>query len=214
MRKVIFSILFFVPFCLMAQDSIEYTPHFIFQEGIYLNYRQFRSNKPILKENIISKADKSDFGFIQNCMDEKTLVFQDSLAKIHTVNTDSIWGFCQDNTVYILFMHHFYRLPVMGTLCRFVANVKEYQDSPMMGFYDPISGMFDQRQQIEVNVMRTFILDVPHNRIYDFTEENVEMLIQPDKELYTEFMNLKRREKKSSYIIYLQKYNERHPLYF
>ena len=49
--------------------------------------------------------------------------------------------------------------------------------------------------------------------VKDFTVASMEEILKNDKDLYAQFMSLKKKEKSNSIFIYLRRYNERHPLY-
>src|SRR3954462_5921693 len=83
-------------------------------DGIYLTYQDFRNYKPVTKEQIYSKIDKSQLEFVGKVMFEEKVTFtrNDSLV---TIPTKIAWGFFQNNTLYINYKEEFYRVPVFGS---------------------------------------------------------------------------------------------------
>ena len=66
----------------------------------------------------------------------------------------------------------------------------------------------------ESTEIRQLILDFDNGKAYDYTLENLEILMMKDQDLYTEFSSLSKRKQKQLKFVYLRKYNDKHPLYF
>ena len=72
-------------------DSIAYNKDFVLNEGIYLNYYDFRTNRPISKEVIRSQDNKDQLEFLSKLVDNNTFINFNFNGIEHKVHADSIW---------------------------------------------------------------------------------------------------------------------------
>lgn len=189
---------------LQGQKSVPYSRDYEFKEGVFLTIDQFKNNDPILKAAIISNIPKNQADFMKEIMEFKNIIYKDKDGKEQKLETMSVWGYCQNRTIYINFNNDFNRLNVIGTLCHFTAAVLIRG-----GYQDPMN-TYGINTQSEV---RQFILNTKENKVVDFNIPEMEKILQDDQQLYTEFMKLKKRKKADSIFIYLRSYNEKYPLY-
>ena len=206
--RIIFILLFFSCGLLHAQkDSVLYNGDFRFKEGIYLNYESFRFNKPILKSAIVSDFDRSEIDFIRKMASTRIISYKDSLGIVREIATEKLWGFSENNSVYIRFSGDFNKIMVVGSLCHFTAMYTTYLST------GPVTGS-GQTVGNPVESMQQYVLDIQTGMIQDFVLPNMETIYSRDPELYKEFMALKKGKRKQMMFIYLRKFNDRHPLYF
>lgn len=207
MRKL-FTILYsFFSLAAIAQiDSIAYSRDYEFTEGIYLTVTQFKQNNPILKSAVVSGIPNSELDFLKQIVQQKYIIFKDSTGKEQKIETSSLWGYCQNRSVYINFNKEFNKLNVIGTLCHFTATVVT-----ALGFRDPMG--YNNGFNNSSDELRQFVFDTKSNKVYDFNVKNMEMLLINDADLYNQFMALKKRQKPDAIFVYLRKYNEKHSLY-
>ena len=207
MKKIIFILLFSTSIYGFSQpDSVAYSRDFEFREGIYLTEAQFKSNTPIPQSAIVSPIPKSELNFLTQVLENKKITFKDDKGNVQEIATANIWGYCRNRSIYLNFNQAFNRLNVIGNLCHFTSEVvvlSTYQN-PM--YYN--HGMSNS-----YNELRQFILSTDANVVKEFNVSSMEEVLKNDKQLYDEFMKLKRKDKANSIFIYLRKYNERHPLY-
>lgn len=202
------NILLFVftsSFC-FGQDLVPYSKDYEFNEGVFLSLEHFKNNAPITKAMIVSGIPKTQTDFFTELVEQKTIVFKDSAGAEKTIQTASIWGYCQNRSIYLNFNKEFTRLNVIGNICHFTSMVTvqgSYRD-PMDYNY----GINNTYQEL-----RQFVYDTKSNKVLDFNSKNMELLLSDDEVLHKEFMVLKKRQKTDSIFIYLRKYNEKHPLY-
>lgn len=187
-------------------STVAYTRDYNFKEGIYLTVEQFKKNSPILKESIVSAQPKTQIDFLSLELELKTITYKDSAGVEQKVETSTLWGYSQNRTIYINFNNEFNRVNVIGTLSVFSGIVIQ---TPMRN--EPIGDMYAIEPSF--TELHQFVFDTQSNKVYDFTSKNMELLLKPDAELYTQFMKLKKRAKADSVFIYLRKFNEKHPLY-
>jgi len=207
MRNVVIIIYSFFSLVAVAQtDSIAYSHDYEFNEGVFLTINQFEQNNPIPKLAIVSNIPKSELDFLKQVIEQKNIIYKDSKGQEQKVETSSIWGYCQNRSIYINFNKQFNRLNVVGTLCHFTAAV-----TTTIGYRDPMSFNYGMNNTVEE--LHQFVLDTQTNKVLDFDVKNMEIMLQNDTDLYNQFIALKKREKPDAIFVYLRKYNEKHPLY-
>jgi len=205
MKKLVFICLLFLRLTGFSQaDSVPYSREYEFKEGIFLNVEQFRRNDPIPKSAIISAYPKTQVDFMKQVTGERYITYKAADGSEQKVETLSLWGYCQNRSLFINFNDELNRVNQIGTLCHFTSIVTmpvSYQD-PMNTYGISTS-----------DEMRQFIFDTQTNKVFDFNVKNMELLLKNDPALYTEFMKLKKRKKADAIFVFLRRYNENHPLY-
>ncbi|MCW3072192.1 MAG: hypothetical protein JWO44_2082 [Bacteroidetes bacterium] len=205
MRKLVFIFLFFIQLTGFSQaDSIAYSREYEFREGIFLNVEQFRKNEPVPKSAIISSYPKTQVDFMKQVTDQRYISYKAADGSEQKVETLSLWGYCQNRSLFINFNNELNRVNQIGTLCHFTSIV----NTPI-SYQDPMNTYGINT----TDEMRQFVFDTQSNKVLDFNVKNMELLLQNDPGLYTEFMKLKKRKKADAIFIFLRRYNENHPLY-
>ncbi|MGZ3865152.1 MAG: hypothetical protein ACXVC6_00195 [Bacteroidia bacterium] len=202
-------------------DSVAYSGEMVLKDGLYFSYTDMRRNNPFPKEGIISNADKTELDFILKTLNDNQEISVAYNGQPEKVSTKKIWGFCQNNTVYINFQGKFYRIPVFGNISNFLGTVEVYNNYGS-GFYGGVGvgmgmgygGMMGSPMPVKQRETRQFIFDFYSGDIMDYTLENVEILISRDLKLYEEFMQLKKKKRRDMMMLYVRKYNVAHPVKF
>ena len=193
-----------------SQKVVQYTPDFEFKDGVYLSLLDFKSNHPIPVSKIVFKSNKDDKDFLKYVMDNNTFKYTDSLGHEQEVKTNSAWGYCSNGAIYMNYGTDFNRVPLIGSICHFVASVLV-----RTGMNDPFYNQpFGMPQQQYTYVTQQFILDFESGNVLEFNVDNMAYILQRDQALYTVFMALKKKVKRNSIFLYMRKYNEKHPVYF
>ena len=203
-------LLFAILICgaLRAQtDSVVYNPDFRFKDGLYLDYESFRHNKPVLKSAIVSGFDHNEIDFLRKTVSTKSILYKDSSGLEREISPGKLWGFCENNSVYIRYNGDFNKIVVMGSICHFTAMYTTYLSTgPGTGGAVGAGAPVESVQQ--------YVLDMQTGRVLDFILPNMEELYKRDEALYKEYMALKKGKRKKLMFFYLRKYNEKHPVYF
>jgi hypothetical protein len=209
MRLIVTALLFIINSNLIngQGDSIMYDP-LKTGDGIYLSYDDFRKNKVITKEQVVSNIDKEQQEFIGKVMFGETFSYKQPDGQVVTMETKKAWGYFQNNTFYVNVNNDFYRVPVFGSISYFVANVTVVN----VGFYDPRFGY--STGTTRTREIREFLMNYHNGSIQEFNMDRVEELLSRDAELYKEFKKLGRRKQRDQVYKYIRKYNELHPVYF
>ena len=203
--KNIFIFLFLPLFTFSQHDTtgkVKYTNEFIFNDGIYLSFQEFKNNKPSIKNFTVKKSQFSN-------PNNTTLEFvcPDSIKSYKNCNVKDCWGYCYRGDVYIAhsYYSYYFRLMVIGSLCHFYGL--NSADNNMLLGNDIMSdlGKYDSYQQ--------FMLDFGTGEVISFTFKTFSYFLKTkDIELYKELM--KQKKKRRLIFQYLLKYNEKHPIWF
>ena len=192
---------------------VKYTPAFKFTEGFYFIFEQVKENKPMLKSRIVTNISIKDIDFFEKVLINKKIIYYDDYCIKQSIKTENIWGYCRKGTLYIQVESEFNRIPVVGNICHFVANITVYRDR-YYNQYDPYysynSALRPQQASYE---LKQFIIDFETGKIMEYDYQTLSIILMRDNELYEEYEVLNKRKKKQQMFLYLRKFNEKHPLY-
>jgi len=214
------------------QDGlVKYTPDFKFKDGIYLSFEQVKTNNPIPKAKLLTSADYNDREFFNKVFESGKIYFYDEIGVRQEVEKSNIWGFARNGVLYLLIQDNFNRITFVGNICHFVADITTYDTrnnyySPY-GYYDPYYspysynsynpyGSFNspyRQQSIARNELKQYIIDFETGKVFEFTKDNVELLLMKDPSVYDEYVQLSGKKKKELMFVYIRKFNEKNPLY-
>lgn len=213
MRYRLFLILsgFLFTGLIKAQDSIAFTKDFRLYEGIYLNYQDFRYNWPIPKEKIITKINKDQLDFYSKLTEEQIIEFTDRDGSNTKVRTEKIWGYCQNNIIFINQENNFFRIPVFGAISHFIGTVEVVNYSPG---YDPFMNAPLNTTASKSREIRQYLFDFYSGEIVQFNIEKLEEYLKHDEAIYKEFILLNKKKKRELATKYIRMYNEKHVVYF
>ncbi|HXB41496.1 MAG TPA: hypothetical protein VNZ49_13225 [Bacteroidia bacterium] len=221
MKRIICILIFVVSVFAKSfaqSDSVAFTNDFVLKEGVYLSYTDFRKNMPVPKDAIQSKEDKTQLDFISKMVaDNKEIIILYNGTE-NKLETKKLWGYCQNNAVYLNYEGKFYRVPVFGNISHFLGTVEVYNYNNY-GMYGGMyggmgGGMYGPSTPIKQREMRQFIFDFYGGEIMDYTLSNVEILVSRDMKLYEEFMQMKKSKRRDMMMMYVRKFNLAHPIYF
>lgn len=206
--KTLFILSIFLCGMLHAQkDSVAYNSDFRFKDGLYLDFQSFRLNKPIPKSAIVSTFNREEIDFLRKVVSAKTITYKDSAGMAWEIAPGKLWGFCENNSIYIRYNGDFNKIVVMGNICHFTAMYTTY----LSGGPTTPAGV---NTGAPVESVQQYVLDMQTGSVMLYVLANMEALLQRDEALYKEFMALKKGKRKKMMFFYLRKYNEKHPVYF
>ncbi len=213
MRIIIYAfiILCLLPTNLMSQDSIPFTKDFRLYEGLYLNYQEFRVNWPIPKEQIITTIDKDQLDFYSKLIQQDIIEYKERDGSITKIQSNRVWGYCQNNIIFINLDKNFFRIPIFGAISNFLGTVEVASISQG---YDPFMNAPMNSTQTRTREIRQFLLDFYSGEVSPFSIEKTEDLLKRDESIYKEYMALSKKNKKELATKYIRMYNEKHPVYF
>lgn len=208
-----FALSLLTSFSLSAQsitDSLAYTYDFKFNDGIFLNFEQVKSNNAIPKRNVISRLNINETNFLKEALSSTEIKYFYKGQK-QTVRTRDIWGYSSNGILYINYNDEFYRVPNIGSISMFVALIEQQYVS----YSDPWNrGAYNYEQTTTQTRVSQFLINFKNGTIYAFDEKNIGQLIYDDESLFQEFSDLKRRKRRQLAFSFVKRYNQKHPLYF
>lgn len=212
MRHLLIIVFFSLVSLSRAQsDSVAFSKDFTLYEGLYLSYTDLRHNWPIPKEKIISNIDKDQLEFYSKLIEGDKIDYIERDGNKAHIKADDVWGFCQNNVIYLNSNRSFFRITVFGAISFFLASVPITYSTP--GYNMFINGPVGNSTTTAKEV-RDYLMDFYTGNRVEFTLDNLEEMLKRDTEIYTEFTALSRKKKKELATRYIRKYNEKHPVYF
>ena len=213
MRKLQLIIFFVLSFNvnLRAQDSVMYSKEFRLYEGIYINYEDLRFNWPIDKEKIITNLPKEQLDFFSKLVESDMIEYKERDGSVIKIKTEKIWGYCQNNVIFINQENSFFRIPVFGAISSFIGAVAVINHSP--GF-DPFMNTPSNSTAHSIKEFRPFLFDFYSGDITEFSLEKLEEYLNRDISLVSEFKQLRKKKKKEYAAKYIRLFNEKHPVFF
>lgn len=213
MRKLQLIIFFVLSFNvnLRAQDSVIYSKEFRLYEGIYINYEDLRFNWPIDKEKIITNLPKEQLDFFSKLVESDMIEYKERDGSVIKIKTEKIWGYCQNNVIFINQENSFFRIPVFGAISSFIGAVAVINHSP--GF-DPFMNTPSNSTAHSIKEFRPFLFDFYSGDITEFSLEKLEEYLSRDISLVNEFKQLRKKKKKEYAAKYIRLFNEKHPVFF
>ncbi|MBC7865538.1 MAG: hypothetical protein IAF38_21370 [Bacteroidia bacterium] len=198
-------------------DSVAYTKDYAFNEGVYLNYKAFRTGDAIPRAMILSRVEKNQLEFYNKLVNESDTIVYRYGTGIKLILTDSIWGYIQNNVVYLNVEGTFCRLSVFGNVSHFLGTISVEAFKSSGPFYDPSQaggGSSITGVPLKAKETHEFIFDFYTGRKEIAKFEVIEEILKRDPELYKEYAALKKKQKRDKMYIFLKRYNQKHPAYF
>ncbi len=226
MKKIFYYIIllfsYLNSFSQQQNDTIKKIPYsndYIFKDGIYLEFHQFLENNPMPKYKIISNISKKSPLFISEAVKKDTIYYINNNGLISPVPTKTLWGYCENNTVFINYNGKFNRIIIIGSIGFFISQItvtsSEYVEpyNPYYyydSYYYPMSGT---ERAVKSDELRRYLIDFKTGQVLPFSYQNLEILLSADTELYQQYTSLRKRKRKKLAFMYLRRFNERNPLY-
>jgi hypothetical protein len=211
LKTLLYSYIYLLSFSALSQDSVMYTRDFRLYEGIYINYQDFRYNWPIGRDKISTKIPKDQLDFFTKIVDSDVIEYKERDGSTQKINPVNIWGYCQNNIIFIKKDKKFFKIPVFGAISNFIATVEVINYS--IGI-DPYMNVPVNNMPRKTTEIRQFLFNFYSGEITEFSVEKVEEYLKQDDILYKEFTVLKNKKKKELAFKYIRLYNEKHPVYF
>jgi hypothetical protein len=183
-----------------------FNPIFGIADAIYLSYNDVRHGMAVHKADINAKIDTTQLDFLSKILAQDKFQFTKDGQTV-TMESKKIWGFFQNNTLYINYNNEFYRVPVFGSISYLVAMIKVINP----GFFDPRFGY--QTTSTTTTEMREFLMSFYDGTVQEFTMQRAENLMATDKVFYEQYKKLSSRQRKKQIYSLIRRFNELHPVY-
>ena len=176
-------------------DSVVLTKNFKFEEGIYLTYDDFRSNRPALS---LDQVELKTHTNVQNGM-TKLFYLNTQVDSFSSVKADSIWGLCLKGIPYIRVRNRTKQdnytslasIRLRGKICYF-----EYEQFTVerleMPVYNPLNGRPYQRGFVDRSqrIIKEQMMDFDSGTTADLNLDNLRRWISDDMGLLKSVMLL------------------------
>ncbi len=181
-----------------------------FADGVYITHKDFRKNLPITKNDIHTDLNKEQIEFYSKLLASDKLLYKKN-GSLTSINSNAVWGFVQNGTLFLNYGGNFYRVPVFGTICYFagVVEVVGYYN----GIYDPMFGMGGPRVT-KTKEVHEFLMDYYDGNVVLFSVSTLEKMLYKDQEIYHQYKKLSKRNRRKQVSRYIRMYNEKHPMYY
>ena len=199
---------------------VRYTPDYEFRDGIYLNPDMVRANSPIPPARIVSEKDVFNDQFYNELLKAEYIVVYNDRGVREYIRPGQLWGYAHRGELYIRIANSFQRLILEGKLSRFIASATTYEmtepyplDSSINGYAYPYMHRWRPRYTNPTRNRVVYLLDLETNTLNNYTPDDLEKIFIRDPELLLEYSSLKRSQRKKRQLEFVQRYNNRHPLY-
>lgn len=193
--------------CTMAgAQSTDYFAGMDLHDGIYLEFPAFRDNAPSIPIEQLRDGQGLPVKDLRRVSGK--LHWRPDSAAQRTIDLRTIWGFCQNDVVYIGSGDGFYRIGLMGSLSHLVVE-QTYRD------WDPYMSRYAMGG-VTRTVLVHQLLDMRTGRFLPFTASGMDEALQHDRVLSEEFRALPKKQRNSTEALFrfLRLYNDRNPLSF
>ncbi len=241
MKTLVALFVSLLPISLTAQQRVEYTTDFVFRDGIYLSFQDFKNNNPVPITHILSDYDIRDNDYLWQVLNNDSLVYFDNLFEERVVPTNRIWGFCAKNKIHVGINtversnawedRDWFPLVSIGAYSYFTAIISVTRFMPPApGAMMPSVGismysdpMFDgqgnyYQESIPVQMLLNFyngeFIQLATGDLSAISPKLMSELLQADPVLLREYLDRSGRDKKQTSMFYIRKFNQRNPIYF
>ena len=202
--QLLLSILFAIG--ASAQDTVQWVPYhggMDLKDGIYRDFNSFKFNRPIPIEKL---RDQQGIPISDIRSVVSKLYWQPDTGGRQAIKMHQIWGFCQNDAVYVAAGNGFFRIGLMGSLSHMMYE-QTYRD------WDPY---FYSRGTMDRTFIVQQMLDMRTGEFLPFNAAGMDRALQHDPVLLEEFRALKKKERNSDEALFrfLRMYNDRHLLEF
>ncbi|MBN2668614.1 MAG: hypothetical protein JXR60_05225 [Bacteroidales bacterium] len=209
-KLILFLVVCFGQLKAKAQDSILYSIEFKFNEGLFFDFEQVKLNRPIPFANVIFETSYKEKGFVNDLLKSEEITYVQN-GTSQKIKKSQLWGYSNNGILYIQINSSFYRIPKLGKISFFVSveEVEYYAGNSAWDSYaTPYNNTYTTTE------MRQFLMSYDTGYIYNYSIENVAKLISEDADLLNEFVALKKRKQKMLAFSFINRYNDKHPIYF
>lgn len=204
--RVGWAILVLWTLCAKAQTSTVYFAGLDLRDGLYADFHAFRDNAPTVPLERV--RDQQGLAISDLRRVSGRLFWQPDTGARQAIDMRHVWGFCQNDVVYVTTGNGSYRIGLMGTLAHLVVE-QTYRDlDPYMYGY-PMGG-------VSRSVLVQQLLDMRTGNFLPFNAAGMDEGLKHDPVLSEEFRALPKKQRNNPEILFrfLQMYNDRNPLTF
>jgi hypothetical protein len=207
MRSLFACSLIFLVLAACGQDTAQWVPYhggMDLREGIYRDFNSFRHNRPSVPIEKLRDDQGLPITDIRRVVSK--LYWQPDTGSQQAVRMNALWGFCQNDGVYVQAGNGFYRIGMMGSLAHMTYEQTVRDWDPYMYRYGSMTRTYVIQQ----------MLDMSTGKFLPFNASGMDQALQHDQVLLEEFRGMKKKERNSDEVLFrfLRLYNDRHLLEF
>ena len=205
MRTVLVLVLAITAVCASAQVDTMWVPYrgsMDLREGVYRDFLSFRMNTPSIPQAQLRDDQGLPVRDIRQVLSK--LHYQPDSGGVQSLRMDRIWGFCQNDVVYVQAGNGFYRIGLMGSLAHMVYEVNYRDWDPYLYGYGTVTR----------TVLMQQLINMDNGSVLPFNASGMHMGLELDPTLQEEVANIpkKQRNKDGALFRCMRLYTERHPL--
>lgn len=222
---------------LPAQDHeesrlVQYTSDFKFKDGLYLNIDNVRANDPIPLSRVVTNLTNYNKDFFDELVARKRIILYDENGVRASVPTRNIWGYAEHGQLFVMLGGQFQRIFIEGSISHFIASattteerelvtkdsIRSLPKSPdpnSIWYNNPASNWYKKRSYYSYVTAegKISLFDFESNTLTGYDVESLGILLEKDSVLYSEYIALRKRDRKKRMEEFIRRYNIRHPLY-
>lgn len=194
------------PIALAQGDSsvwVIYYGGFDLHDGVYSDFNAFRMNRPTVPIDRL-RDQGAPVKDIRRVVSK--LTWQPDSGAQQVIRKERLWGFCQNDAVYIAAGNGFYRIGLMGSLSHMVYELSYRDWDPYMYPYGGVTRTILVQQMLNMDT----------GEFLPFNASGMDRALQGDPLLLEEFRALTKKQRNSDEAVFrfLRLYNDKHPLRF
>lgn len=202
----------------ISSDSVMYDKNFVFQEGIYITYKQFKEDRPSTRKDIITTVDPVNLEFYTKLVRSVSFQVLRENGKYINVFPEDIFGYTENGITYVNTASGFTRLVSIGAICYFPIQIEQTPTvQPALGVG---MGTYGGGVGVGVNIggggntTTEYIFKFKSGQASVLSPESLAEFIRDDEILYHSYVSMKKKEKKKQMHQFMREYNDRHQIYF
>ena len=231
--RLTFLLTWFCSFSVFAQERVVYSEDFLFEDGIYLDFQDFKNNIPIRLEYLLTDLDIRNPNYIDRVVEKDTITYFDNLFEEREVLTENIWGFAKDGIPHVAHNLVWNRprvskeivFPIMKEIGQYCFYSSEHFTSAWVqsiGLIAFPNRTFTADDDNNIKEQVYMLMDFGSGQIIkakpglgiDLMVERVYILLQSDKKLLRQFASLSYSQQKKQSMFFIKRYNDAHPVSF
>ena len=177
-------------------------------KGIYLSLEEFLRNEPSIPFNFEIIRDRSNYYDDSEKYSDYVLLYTDIMGYKVAINLNDIWGYYNGNGIFLSYMGKPFELMHLGAIC-----ILSYRYNYGRNFLSQAFGLNNLGSGITpIEKSEEVLMHLKNDTIVIPTARNFRQLLADDVELYHEYKTDRKTDYVAKPIVYLNRYNEKHPL--
>lgn len=169
-------------------------------EGIFVSNEQFLKQHPAFIPDQLYRTSGTSHLSIRSWSNKDSLYIIINKHK-QSIPRDSVWGFYDDGNLFLQRNGYFHKVSLLGSISVF-NEIYPLVKAP----FTPVTT--DATKEIVQS-----LVDLKSGKFYQYEVKSMLELLQPDEVLLNNFKMLNRKMRKKMMYSYIERFNDRHPLF-